>query len=150
MTHRILAASIILLCSGLAVPISAAPMGRSAHPPALVKPGQPIPIPPTSRAFVRSFRERSDALRPFGRRSFAGFPWWGYGSYGPADFPSDYAPEQEPLTYPYPYPYPYPPYENFSERSRPPVFYQPGCRTDTQTVPSESGGERTIHITRCY
>ncbi len=46
-------------------------------------------------------------------------------------------------------PYSYPPTENFSERSRPVVTYQPGCRTDTQQVPSESGGERTIRITRC-
>jgi hypothetical protein len=26
----------------------------------------------------------------------------------------------------------------------------PGCRTDSKTVPSEAGGERTITITRCW
>jgi hypothetical protein len=145
MIHRIVAASIILLSFGLTAAVSAAPTGRSAHPLALVRPGQRIPTPtPPSTRFVRHF----GAFGAFDHRHFARFPWWGYGSYGPTDFPSDYAPEAEPL--PYPYPYPYPPFENFSERSRPPVFYQPGCRTDTQTVPSESGGERTIHVTRCY
>ena len=74
-----------------------------------------------------------------------GFPlWWGYASY-----PSDYYPYE----YAAPYgdlPYAYPPMANFSERSRPIVTYQPGCHTDTQKVPSESGGERSINITRCY
>jgi hypothetical protein len=76
--------------------------------------------------------------RPGNRRG-PGFPlWWGYPSY----YLSDYViPYQES-------PYLYPPTENFSERSRP--IYQPGCRTDTQTVPSKNGGEHTINITRCY
>jgi hypothetical protein len=30
------------------------------------------------------------------------------------------------------------------------MIYQPGCSTDTETVPSEIGVERTINITRCY
>jgi hypothetical protein len=145
MIHRILAASIILLCSGPTAALSAASNGRSAHSLELVKPGQSMRFPaPTFRPAVRGFRAHGDAFRPFSRRHFAGFPWWGYEPYGPDYFPSDYAPDAEPL------PLPYLPFENFSERSRPPVFYRPGCRTDTQTVPSESGGERTIHITRCY
>jgi hypothetical protein len=74
-----------------------------------------------------------------------GFPlWWGDATYVPNYYPSEYAaPYGE-------FPYAYPPFENFSERSRPVVTYEPGCRTDTQTVPAENGGERTIHITRCY
>ncbi len=32
----------------------------------------------------------------------------------------------------------------------PVMLYRPGCRTQTQTVPSEAGGTRTINITRCY
>jgi hypothetical protein len=81
--------------------------------------------------------------RPGDRHGDTGFPLWWAGSYLPS--------------YPYPYadpsgevPYAYPLMENFSERSRPVVTYQRTCRTDTQTVPSESGGERSINITRCY
>jgi hypothetical protein len=68
--------------------------------------------------------------------------WWGYEPYVPFDYPFEYAGE-EPL-------YAFPPGEDFSHRSRPVVFHEPGCRTDTQTVPSQAGGERTIHIVRCY
>jgi hypothetical protein len=78
-----------------------------------------------------------------GERQSPGFPWWGYASDFPGYYPSEYA-----ATYGgFPYPYPI---ENFSERSRPIVTYQPGCRTETQVVPSEGGGERSINITRCY
>jgi hypothetical protein len=90
-------------------------------------------------AHMRDFR----MARPGDRRGGPGVPLWWAGSYLPS--------------YPYGYvdpsgenPYAYPPMENFSERSRPVVTYQPGCRTDTQKVPSEGGGERTINITRCY
>jgi hypothetical protein len=91
-------------------------------------------------AHIRGFRisRLGDHRRP-------GFPlWWGYGSYDPNYYPSEYAaPYEEPS-------YAYPSTDNFSERSRPMVIYQPGCRTETQEVPSETGGERTINVTRCY
>ncbi len=32
----------------------------------------------------------------------------------------------------------------------PVMVYRPGCRTQTQTVPSEAGGTRSVNITRCY
>jgi hypothetical protein len=88
---------------------------------------------------MRDFR----IARPGDRRGGQGFPVWWAGAYVPS-YPYGYAdPSWEA-------PYAYPPMENFSERSRPVVTYQPGCRTDAQTVPSEGGGERTINITRCY
>jgi len=37
-----------------------------------------------------------------------------------------------------------------AQRPVPVVVYQPGCRTQQQTVPSEAGGTRTVNITRCY
>jgi len=30
------------------------------------------------------------------------------------------------------------------------IVYPPGCRTQVQVVRSESGGERSVNITRCY
>jgi hypothetical protein len=76
-------------------------------------------------------------------RHQAGFPvWW---SFAPG-LSNDYPPE---VIAPYAAP-PYPPVQNFSEQGRPPVIYGPRCRTDSQKVPSEDGGERTINITRCY
>jgi hypothetical protein len=91
-------------------------------------------------AHIRDFR-----LSRLGDHRGPGFPlWWGYASYVPNYYPSEYAvPYEEP-------PYAYPSIPNFSERSRPAVIYKPGCHTDTQAVPSETGGERTINITRCY
>ncbi len=41
--------------------------------------------------------------------------------------------------------------ENGTLRSvRPIAVYRPGCRTQTQTVPSEAGGTSTVNIIRCY
>jgi hypothetical protein len=72
-----------------------------------------------------------------------GFPlWWGYAS--------PYYPSENAAPFEQPFYYPAYPQDNWAERSRPVVTYEPGCRTDTQKVPSESGSERTIHITRCY
>ena len=88
---------------------------------------------------MREFR----TARPGDRHGDTGFPLWWAGSYIPG-YAYQYADPSGEV------PYAYPPTENFSERSRPVVTYQPGCRTDTQQVPSESGGERTINITRCY
>jgi hypothetical protein len=101
-----------------------------------LRPGMPRAFP----AHIRDFR--MSRLRDHrGPR----FPlWWGYAPYDPNYYPSEYAGPYEVPSYAYP------PTENFSERSRPVVAHPPECRTDTQKVPSEAGGERTINITRCY
>jgi len=69
---------------------------------------------------------------------------------------SGYVPENYPPEYPAdpgtPYPpiqgFYYPSNQGFNERTGPPAIYR--CRTDSQKVPSEAGGERIINITRCY
>jgi hypothetical protein len=146
MSYRMLAAGIVMLGFGAATGVSAAAQGGSAHTSLpLVNPGQrpPAPVAPAT-----SFRSHFGAFGAFGRSSrFGRFPWWGAAPYGQIYYPPEEAPSIVSIPVPYPL---YPPYENFSERSRPPVAYEPGCRTDTQTVPSETGGERTISITRCY
>jgi hypothetical protein len=95
--------------------------------------------PHSALAHVRDFR----TVRPGDHHRDTGFPVWWTGSYLPS-YPYGYVDPSGEV------PYAYPPLENFSERSRPVVTYQRACRTDSQTVPSESGGERTINITRCY
>jgi hypothetical protein len=156
MTYRMLTAAIVVLGIGsMAAP--AATAARSAGP--LAAPsisfhgagrpsgtpwprGHMFPPPRMTGSFstpMRGFRMSRDHDR---RR----FPiWWGYPSVLPY-YPSDYVvPYNEP-------PYAYPAIENapVSERAVPAIIYRPGCRTDTQKVPSEDGGERTINITRCY
>ncbi len=150
MIFRIFAAGIVVLGIGTL----AAPVETSARSGGFVA---------ASSLGARSFVRPSIAtpfsahtFRPEGMRQMNGFhmsrererqspgsPWWGYASYLPSYYPSDYAAPYAGFAYPYPT-------ENFSERSRPIVTYQPGCRTETQKVPSESGGERSINITRCY
>jgi hypothetical protein len=88
---------------------------------------------------MRDFR----TLRPGDRHRDTGFPLWWAGSYLPS-YPYGYADPTGEV------PHAYPLMENFSERSRPVVIHEPSCRTDAKTVPSESGGERTINITRCF
>jgi hypothetical protein len=95
--------------------------------------------PHSALAHMRDFR----MARPGDRRGGVGFPLWWAGTYLPS-YPYGYA---EPYAE---VPNAYPLMENFSERSRPIATHEPSCRIDTKTVPSESGGERTIHITRCY
>jgi len=82
-----------------------------------------------------------------------GFPfWWTYASgapyyypvYYPDYYPPEYLPSDEPPATAYP------PIENYPPQSRPVVTHEPGCRTDTQKVPSEASGEATINIVRCY
>jgi hypothetical protein len=157
MTSRMFAASIVLLGIGSMV----APTGTSARSGGLVaapslstrgavrpfvgpppsarmslRPGMPREFP----AHIRDFR-----MSRFGDHRGPGFPlWWGYASYVPNYYSSEYA---APYEVP---PYAYPPIEVFPERSRPIVAHPLECRTDTQKVPSETGGERTINITRCY
>ena len=94
--------------------------------------------PHAALAHMRDFR----TARPGDRHGGTGFPVSWAGGYLPS-YPYGYADPSGEV------PHAYPLMENFSERSRPTVNYQPTCRTDTQQVPSESGGERTINITRC-
>ncbi len=157
MTSRIFAASIVVFGIGaMAVPVeSSAGSGGFIAAPSLAARGAVRPsvaTPSSAHAFmprgmtggisanIRGFR----MSRPGDRRGSRFPPPWGYASYAPIYYPSEYAVPYEDR------PYAYPPIENFSERARPVVTYQPGCRTATQTVPSEAGGERTINITRCY
>jgi hypothetical protein len=79
------------------------------------------------------------------RRGLGSPLWWDDNApFASSYYPSEYGP-------PYvEFPYGYPPFENFSERSRPIVNRPSECRTDSQKVPSESGGETMINITRCY
>lgn len=151
MIHRMIAAGIALLgASCLAAPlaISAGVSGRissgmNGHFRApgmpLVNPGKPIPNLPSPQS--GSFHQHS-AFRSFRQheRFEQGTPlWWGY---GPSDYPVAEVEPSQSQVYIYP--------QEFAERPRPPVLYQPGCRTEAVTVPSESGGQRTINITRCY
>jgi hypothetical protein len=97
------------------------------------------------RAHIRGFR-----MSRFGDHRRPGFSqWWGYAPYVTGYYPSYYGAPYEDPPYAYP-PTEYPPTENFSERSRPVAIYPPGCSTDTQKVPSVTGGEATISITRCH
>jgi hypothetical protein len=157
MSSRILKAGIVVLGVGAMVaPVAAsaesgglvaAPslVARSAVSPSFATPlfSHRSPAPGMSGEFPRHMRGLR--MSEPGDRRGPGFPlWWGFGSSVPNYYPSAYVA---------PYvaaPYAYPPLENFSERSRPVVARPPECRTDTQKVPSETGGERTINITRCY
>jgi hypothetical protein len=153
MTSRFFAAGIVVLGIGaVMVPVEtlagssglAAPSSLARGP---VRPSFPAPH------LTNRFLPRGEFPRHIGgfrmskaaERRGLGFPlWWGYESSFPNYYPSEYeVPYGE-------FPYPYPPFDNFSERSRPVVIRPSECRTDSQKVPSETGGERTINITRCY
>jgi hypothetical protein len=154
MTSRIFAAGIVVLGVGsimspvetsarsgglVAAPSSSArgAVRQSFGGPQLVHRSLPQGTTGAFPPHTRDFRMAGDHRGP-------GFPlWWGYASAVP-NYPFEYAA---------PYgeaPYAYPPSANFSERARPVVTHPPECRTDTQKVPSEAGGERSISITRCY
>jgi hypothetical protein len=150
MTSRMFAASIIALGIGLmVVPIETARSGGLVAASSLTaqSPVRPSLAPRAHMSLRRDFPAhmrgfRMSRLQDLRRRELP--LWWGYAPDYSNYYPSEYAaPYAEP-------PYAYQPSADFSERSRPVVFYQPGCRTDTQKVPSETGGERTINITRCY
>jgi hypothetical protein len=151
MTSRIFAAGIVVLgFVAMMAPVatsagSGAPLAAPSFvAPSLVRPSFAGPLPAhrfgAFPAHMRGFR-----LSERGERRGAVFPaWWGYASSAPSYYPSgSAAPYAEPF-------YVYPPTENFSERLRPIMTGPPECRTDTQKVHSEAGGERTINITRCY
>src|SRR5215472_5294623 len=153
MIHRMLMAGIVMLGVGPIAEVSTA-AGRSASPLTPVRAGAPLPHP--AQSVTAPMSPPAHAVRshfgPFARSRFKDraqqFPLWGgYPLGGVSAFPSDYEAPIESGAGPY---MAYPPYENFSERSRPPVFYQPGCRTEVQKVPSARGGEQSITVTRCY
>jgi len=152
MTSRIFAAGIVVLGIGATMaPVETSagsgglPAAPSAAASALVRPSFTPPHPvhrfggfPTHTGGFR-MSEPSD-------RRVAGFPlWWGWPDYYPFGYGAfGYgAPYAEPAPI-------YPTIEEISAWSRPAVAHVPECRTDTQKVPSETGGERTINITRCY
>jgi hypothetical protein len=150
MIFRIFAASIVVLgIATMAAPVatsarsggfvSASSLGaRSFARPAIVTPFSGHAFRPEGmRPFLARHAERQNA-----EHQSPGSPWWwGDGSDLTSYYPAGYAYGGFPYLYPA---------ENFSERSRPIVTYQPGCHTESQKVPSEGGGERSINITRCY
>ena len=152
MTSRMFAAGIVVLGMGASVETWAASAAGLASAPSL--PARSVVGPSVARLpFTHGFQQHGMArgfpLRLNGSRVARmrddrqlGFPpWWGY-----ASNPSEYVAPYGQRTYAYPaYPI-----ENWEERSRPVVTYEPGCRTDTQKISSESGGEHSINITRCY
>jgi hypothetical protein len=155
MIFRIFAASIVVLgITTMAAPVetsarsggfvSGSSLGaRSFVQRAIATPFSPHIFRPDGMRQFNSFHMARQAERQSAERQSPGSPWWwGYESDLAGYYPAGYAA-------PYGFAYPYPA-ENFSERSRPIVTYQPGCRTETQKVPSEGGGERSINITRCY
>jgi hypothetical protein len=126
MTTRVLTACIVLSGIGaLLTPVDtlAGAEGRTSPvPPAL---GRGVVRPPLIQHFPEMrFRHHTGPV------------WWGYAP----DIANDYAPDTG---------YPYPPVQGFYERSGPAANF-PRCRTQSQKVPSEAGGERTINITHCY
>src|SRR5450755_4501334 len=130
MTSRMFAASIVLLGIGAMVaPVETSARSggviavRSLSAGGVVRPSVAVPffahasfphgMPGAFPARIRGFQ-----MSRFGDHRDPGFPLPNVPSY----YPSEYAiPYGEP-------PYGYRPVENFSERSRPVVTYQPGCR----------------------
>jgi hypothetical protein len=128
--------------------------------------------PPAVLRAAPSAAIRSHALRSpfFGRHRSSdggGAGLWGigsgdYSSYGDYSGYGNYYPYYDSSGYgrPSPYPYgrpPYPPAANYPAADSAPdaqrviflVPYRPGCDSETQNVPSVSGGERVIRIVRC-
>jgi hypothetical protein len=159
MTHRIVLACLAAACAiaPLFTPVTASARagasGGGFH--GGFRGGFRAPVFHAARPALSHFPARVGHFRraPFGERRFARFSAWpGFGSFDPYYFdpyyyyPSDYAaagvadPNIDPANQGAP-----------SARPRERVMvYTPGCRTQTQTVRAENGGERTVNITRCY
>jgi len=112
--------------------------GAWAHGPAFFR-GRP--------AFARTFAARH-AFRGLGlRRQLSDLPYWpGGGDFDPFYYypPTDAAVAENAVT---PASQPVAPSQVPATRV---LVVTPGCRTQEQKVWSEGGGERTIHITRCF
>jgi hypothetical protein len=131
MTTRALTAGIVVLGIGAMLMPVATLAGDGRMPPVPPALGRGVIRPPLPARFPEMrFRHRHDFST-----------WWSYAPDIANGTPPEYAPP--------PGGSPYPPIQIFPERSGPPAVY-PRCRTDSQKVPSEAGGERTINITRCY
>ena len=101
--------------------------------------------PALTHAFPARIGFRGAHLRD---RRLARFPVWpDYGSFDPFYYyPPDYAASYAGAAVASPD-------ADGASAPQPPnrvMVYTPGCRTQTQTVPSESGGTRAVNITRCY
>jgi hypothetical protein len=159
MLSRFLAAAVALFAGSFAAPVTASAEetfggGLAFHPG--IRPYSPAVVhaPSFARGHVGP---HGIGLHRSGLHRFAQWPdvpgtrwwWWtGLDEIGP-------------------YAYDYPPYAQSGgapagERQAPPppaaaegrpqavTIYRSGCRTQTQTVPSEFAGTRTINIIRCY
>jgi hypothetical protein len=164
MVSRIVLAAIVALfiIGSCAAPVSAkGAFGGGGHPGFAFHSGpQPrVPFVAHGRFFARervhAIGSHRLALPPDQFSKSKSVWWWGFDATG-FDATGPYA-------------YYYPPYEpsggaaagelpapppptagDGAPHAKPVVIYRPGCRTQTQTVPSEFTGTRTINITRCY
>jgi len=159
MVSRILAGAVALFALGsFAAPIPASAKGGFAgHAGFAVRPAIAVHKPFFN---PHGFFVPRALLRPHGlgfnwfalrRNRFPSTTWsWGFDAIGPYayDYPS-YAQTGDASVGAQSAPPP-PPAAADGAQPRPVVVYRPGCRTQTQTVPSEFSGTRTINITRCY
>jgi hypothetical protein len=150
---------------GRAMPAVGGFRGPIVRPP--IAPVRPMVAPVVRAPFARAPIVRAPFARvPFGRVPFAnlrhrrffsaGLPvsvWgdapWYSGYTDPSYYPSYYSAPPDPAIYSYPATAS--PAEGVPVRER--VIYvmppRPGCSTQTYTVPSERGGERSINVVRC-
>jgi len=112
-------------------------LGRVLHPGPLVRPGMIAPAPPAAGAVVPLHAFRLPGFRHRHQQATSVGGWYG-GSSDQAVYPVPYdaSAAQGPAA-------------NVVPASLIPVNSQ-GCSGQTKTVPSESGGTRTITITRCW
>ena len=144
MSARMLAGVIALFGIGLVLSPDAAsarragvPIGRVLHPGPLVRPGMIAPALPAAGAVVPLQAFRIPGFRQRRQQPTSVGGWYG-GTSDQAAYPVPYevSPAQGPAA-------------NVAPANLIPVHTQ-GCGGQTKTVPSESGGTRTITITRCW
>jgi hypothetical protein len=161
MVSRIVLAGVVALSTigSFAAPVSAKGAFGGGHPGFAFHSG-PHPRAPFvahGRFFAREHAHGIGSHRlalPPDRFSRSGFSrsawWWGFDAIGPYAY---YYPPSEPSGVATAGEQPAPPPSTAGDgapQTKPVVIYRPGCRTQTQTVPSEFTGTRTINITRCY
>jgi len=139
MVKRIICTGVVVVCAIVSLfiphPASARAGSSAGGFRAGVQPAFRAARPMIRAARISHFRT------PFvrGRHARNVLVWPGYGAFDPYYYPSDE------LT---------PDYGTTGSVSaappRPIAVYTPGCRTQTQVVPSERGGPHTVHVTRCY
>ena len=133
-----------LALGSLMMPAAAVARGAgmgAAHPPFAFRPAL-HPRAPFFQGAFHPIKERPLAFRrfPAGHAAFGTLPWWtGFDDQGPYYYyPASAAGSLDTDD------------GAAAQRPVPVAVYRPGCRTQQQTVPAESGGTRTINITRCY